>query len=99
MNPQTKKMIIEALIQVVESAPTKQGAFNNREITKEIFEIWMDYVNSVFRIISQYISNDSFFTAYNGIQNIVMRHDVNYTTKTYMICQNVLDFARIIINQ
>ena len=43
MNPQTKKMIIEALIQVVESAPTKQGAFNNREITKEIFEIWMNY--------------------------------------------------------
>ena len=98
MNHQTKKMILDAFIKTVDSAPTRRNSFYQQGVTKESFEIWLNYVNSVFHITSDYIDANSIYGAYNTIQNIAMQSNMDYASKTNAICQQILSFARSILN-
>lgn len=98
MNREIKKLIIEALIEVVSNAPTKTPAFNQENSTKPIFDVWMNYANSVLQITSQHVNKELFSAVYSSIQSIAIRTDLDYNTKTITICQHILNFARAIID-
>ena len=98
MNHQTKKMILDAFIKTVDSAPTRKNTFYQQGVTEDSFKNWMNYVNSVFQITSQYLDTNLLLVAYNSIQNIAMQPNMDYALKTNDICQEILNFARSILS-
>lgn len=96
MDHQTKMMIVDAVTNVVKSAPTKQNNSLFNGVTQESFDIWMRYVNSVLKITSQYIDINLIYPINTQIQNIVMQNKDNFS-KTNDICDILLNFARTII--
>lgn len=96
MDHQTKMMIVDAVTNVVKSAPTKQNNSLFNGVTQESFDIWMRYVNSVLKITSQYIDINLIYPLNTQIQNIVMQNKDNFS-KTNDICDILLNFARTII--
>ena len=111
MDQKIKKMIIDALMNVVDSAPTKTRNSNYNylpytnpssipnlyEVTPEQFNIWMSYINSTLRIISQYTGMGLYMTIQNDISSIANQPYVNYNQKTFDICDRLLKFAQTII--
>lgn len=89
-------MIVDAVTNVVKSAPTKQNNSLFNGVTQESFDIWMRYVNSVLKITSQYIDINLIYPINTQIQNIVMQNKDNFS-KTNDICDILLNFARTII--
>lgn len=89
-------MIVDAVTNVVKSAPTKQNNSLFNGVTQESFDIWMRYVNSVLKITSQYIDINLIYPLNTQIQNIVMQNKDNFS-KTNDICDILLNFARTII--
>lgn len=89
-------MIVDAITNVVRSAPTKQNNSLFNGVTQESFDIWMRYVNSVLKITSQYIDINLIYPLNTQMQNIVMQNKDNFT-KTNDICDILLNFARTII--
>lgn len=98
MDQKIKKTIIDALMKVVDSAPTRNNWFSQQDVTEDSFNSWMNYVNSVFQITSQYLNTNSLFAIYSSIQTIAMQTNMDYVSKTNAICQRILDFARSILN-
>lgn len=98
MDQKIKKTIIDALMKVVDSAPTRNNWFSQQGVTEDSFNSWMNYVNSVFQITSQYLDANLLFAAYNSIQTITMQTNMDYASKTNAICQQILNFARSILN-
>ena len=53
MNHKMKMMTVDAIMKVVNSAPTRKGIVYSN-VTKESFDIWMNYVYTLLDIISDY---------------------------------------------
>lgn len=110
MNHEIKKIIIDAIMKVVDSAPSKKNtklnsynpydykSTNPFEVTKEEFDIWIDYVLSIIKIASKHIDMNLCLSIQKNINNIVSQQGDDYMTKTNTICQMLLNFARQIIN-
>lgn len=111
MNHEIKKMIVDAIMKVVSDAPTRQYIkynpysymsnlqYNNQsKITKEKFDIWLNYALSVLKIISEDIDIGLYATLRDNVQNIANQPSNNYELKINSICQLLLSFARQIIN-
>lgn len=100
MEHQTKNMIVNALINVVNDAPTSPTSRSYQlhqspyGATKESFEIWIQYVYSVMGIISSYVNVN---TCVANIQNIAIQENKGYNVKTNSICQIILDFAKTVL--
>lgn len=111
LDSQIKKTIVEALIKVVENAPTRPTNlnygysnynnsfpnFNPYQVTQSRFNVWIDYVHSILRLTSQYVDANLCFSVQSNIQSIVMQPTSDYNSKTNNICQLILDFAQSII--
>lgn len=108
MDQQIKKTILDALMNVVDSAPTKArnyyAHFNNHpsmsnsyDVTPEQFNIWINYINSTLQIISQYIGMGLYMTIRNDISALANQSSANYTQRTFDICDRLLNFAQTII--
>lgn len=120
LDPQIKQTVVDALIKVVESAPTRainspfgyspyktpySSPYNPQsitpnpyEITQSHFDVWMNYVHSTLRIVSQYIDASLSYTVQKKIQMVVLQPGLNLASKINNICQILLDFARSLIN-
>lgn len=120
IDPRIKQTMIDALIKVVESAPTRainssfgyspyNTPYSNPyspqpmiqkpyEITQSHFDVWMNYVHSTLRIVSQYIDASLSYTVQKKIQMVVLQPGLNLASKINNICQILLDFARSLIN-
>ena len=94
MDHQIKIMIVDAITNVVKSAPTRQ--YNYLGVTKESFDVWMKYVNSVLQIASQYTNMNLISSLNRQIQNIIFQRN-NYTTTTNNIRDALLNFAKSIL--
>lgn len=97
MDHQTKMMIVDAIINVVDSAPTRKNYNPSIGVTKESFEIWIRYVNAVLQITSQHLISNLTFTVNSQIQNILLKN-IDYTTKTFDICEILLSFAKSVLS-
>lgn len=96
MDHQTKMMIVDAIINVVDSAPTRQNDNTYIEVTEESFEIWMKYVNAVLQITSQHLVSNLTFTVNSEIQNILSQSN-GYAKKTLDICKVLLNFGKSVL--
>lgn len=95
-------MIIKALMKVVDDAPTKSSMqytpyFQPYTVSKERFDLWINYIYSVMKIISSYVDVSM---CLSNINKITMQPNANneYSLQVNSICQIILDFARTILN-
>lgn len=108
-----KKYIIDALMRVVDSAPTRSNSQYNSyqtnalyrvenskpyEITDESFKIWINYVFSVLNIAAQQVNSNLSYSVNKQIQSILYQNGADNATKTIEICRIILDYARNILN-
>ena len=104
MKHETKMMLVNALIKVVENAPKQdvtQGVIYNPNINKSMFNVtqnqfdaWIKYVFEVLKIVSQYVDIGQCLTE---MQNIMEKKEMSNFTKTNNISQVLLSFARKIL--
>lgn len=101
MDHQTKIMIVDALTKLVDEAPTKSVVqFTSYPqtyvVTKERFDIWVNYIFSTMQIISSYIDVR---ICLSNINNIIMQPNSSneYASQVNAICHIILDFARTIL--
>ena len=104
MDYQVKNMIVNALMKIVEDAPTKQDEPYYVSVSypkiygvrKEYFDIWANYIFSVMKIISSYVDVSICLSNINGI---IMQPCPNneYTSQVNAICRIILDFAQKIL--
>lgn len=112
-NQQIKKTIIDALMRVVDSAPTRSNSQYNPyqtnslygietskpyEITDESFKIWINYVFSVLNIAAQQVNSNLSYSVNKQIQRILYQEGADNATKTIEICRIILNYARSILN-
>lgn len=97
MDHQTKMLIVDAITNVVKSAPTRQNYNPSIGVTKESFEIWIRYVNTVLQITSQYLISNLTFTVSSQIQNILTKN-IDYDRKTFDICEILLNFGKFVLS-
>lgn len=116
MDHQIKTMIVDALMKIVDSAPTKNpyqqyvteqlwqtqnpyqaNKIQRSTVSKDSFDIWMNYIFSVLKITEQYIDSGLYLSVCNQIQSVALHADIDYTKKTYEICRILLEFARKIL--
>ena len=96
MDHQIKMMVVDAITNVVKNAPTRQNNYLYNTVSKERFDIWIRYVNSVLQVTSQYINMNMFFSINSQIQTILMQN-IDYSIKVNHICDVLLSFAKQII--
>lgn len=96
MDHQIKMMIVDAITNVVNSAPKMQNYNLSIGVSAESFNIWMNYVDSVLQTSSKQVNMNLILAVNNQIKNIVMQNN-DYTTKTYKICDVLLNFAKNIL--
>lgn len=101
MDHQTKTMIVDALTKLVDEAPTKSGVHftpypQNYVVTKERFDIWVNYIFSIMQIISSYVDVS---ICLSNINAIIMQPNSNneYASQVNAICHAILNFARTIL--
>ena len=112
LNQQIKKTIVDALMKVVDSAPTisnspklyandyltyRQGYAKQYRTSDENFQSWIDYVFSVLKIVAQHIDSNLSYSVYKEIYNIAYRNSVDNASKTIEICRIILDYAHKIV--
>lgn len=101
MDYQTKTMVVNALTKLVDEAPTKSAVQftpypQTYVVTKERFDIWVNYIFSIMQIISSYVDVN---ICLSNINVIIMQPNTNneYASQVNAICRVILDFARIIL--
>ena len=101
MDYQAKYMIVNALTKIVDDAPTRSTTqympySQTNNITKERFDIWINYIFSVMKIICSYVDVNA---CLSSIQNIIIQPNLNneYSSQVNSICQIILEFARSIL--
>lgn len=100
MDYQTKTMVTNALIKLVDNAPTMTAyqytTYPQNYITKERFDIWVNYIFSVMKIISSYVDVNE---CLSSINKVIMQPNLNneYSSQVNSICQIILNFARSIL--
>lgn len=98
MDYETKTIIVNALTKIVDEAPTKSIARYTQiyEVTRDRFDIWINYIFSVMNIISSYVDVSG---CVSNIRNISMQpnSDNEYSIQVNSICKIILEFARSIL--
>lgn len=97
LDQRIKQTIIDALMKVVDGAPTRNYTAYQYGITQASFDIWMNYVNSTMNITARYIDMNLCISFQNRIQQITFQNTTDYAAKINSICQILLDLARQII--
>lgn len=97
MDQRIKETIINALMNVVDSAPTRNLSSYKYGISQENFNIWLNYVQSTIKITSRYVDMNLCLDVQNKINQVNHEQDSDYSTKIISICQILLNFAQSII--
>lgn len=97
MDQRIKNTIIDAIMNVIKSAPTQNPAIRQHGINQRNFDIWLNYVNSTMQITSRHIEINLYLTVQNNIQQVVLQQGADYTSKIDTICKILFNFIQNII--
>lgn len=101
MNHQVKTMLVDALMKVVDNAPTKSASYS-QDIPIANFNSWINYIYSILKIFADDLNPGDYAMICNNIQNVVNEpynsgNQMILRDKTLKICQLVLNFARQVL--
>ncbi len=101
MNHQVKTMLVDALMKVVDNAPTKSVSYS-QDIPIANFNSWINYIYSILKIFENDLNPGDYMMICNDIQSILnapynSNSQMILRDKTVKICQLLLNFARSIL--
>ena len=102
---QNKKFVIDTLINLADSSPVRKTYQNNihgisqnhYDISQQELNIWMDYINSVLDILSDYISQAKVSMIKAQIRNIASKNASTPAMCALNIERELLKLARNIL--
>lgn len=104
MDYQSKQMVINALVKVINAAPKSylQRSYShpiecqNRDVSMQEFNIWMNYVNQVMDISYNHIELNAILMTKITISQLSSQYGVSNTQRIEQIKQELLNLAQII---
>lgn len=105
INHQKRQFVIDTLINLADSSPVKKnyrnsiyGTSHNRyDISQQELNIWIEYINSVLDILSDYITQAEITLIKTQIRNIVSQNGSTYAMYALNIERELLNFAQNIL--
>ena len=101
MSYSSKQFVIDKLIELVDSSPTKKiysrDVYNRYDISQQELDIWVDYVNSVLDILSVYIDPTELRLTKMSIYNLSTQNHEICTMRALKIEKELLNLARRIL--
>lgn len=103
MNSQGKKMMVDSLIKLVDSSPTKnRSPYIQRnqmyEISHQEYDTWINYVKSVLDILYEYSELEIIAQTQIDIIKIPMQNNSSYFQYTLLVERKLLDLASTILH-
>ena len=104
MNPQSKSMVVGALIKVINSAPTlsprinyiQPSTYQRSDISMQEFNTWVDYTNQTLDISYNHISLDIIITTKINISRISSQQGIAFLQRIEQIKQELFHLAQTI---
>ena len=104
---QSKQMIVDALLKVVNAAPNSQMLATYyssylpqnqpRTISDQDFTTWLNYVNSILDISYNHTGLNNFLSAKIHTSQISLQNNVSYEQRIERIKYEILNLAREIL--
>ena len=101
---QNKQFIIDTLIKLADSCPVKKTYPNyintggsNYDISQQELNIWINYIYSVFNIISGYIDPTELSLIETQIQNITSQNELTFAMRALNIEHELLNLGQRIL--
>ena len=104
MNYQSKQMVVDALLKVVNAAPNSQMQApyyyvqnQSRPISNQDFITWLNYANSILDISYNHTGLNDILSAKVNISQISLQNNVPYEQRIERIKYEILNLARRIL--
>lgn len=106
MNNQSKQMVINALIKVVDSAPYlcvqmnslySQQQYQVRDVSMQEYNTWIDYANQVLDISYNHIGLNAILTTKLSISQLNLQYGMLNLQRIEQVKQMLLQLVQIII--
>lgn len=101
---ESKQMVVDALLKVVNAAPNSQmqtsyyfGQNQPRPITNQDFITWLNYVNSALEILYNHTGLNIFLSTKVSISQISLQNNAPYEQRIESIKYELLNLARGIL--
>lgn len=104
MNNERKKMIVQALIKLVQTAPEVQfpispiypQGIQNQDVSAPQFNAWIDYVNSVLDVTYEYTGLNHVLEIKMSVLQLSTQNKL-YMQRIYEIKDQILGLAQVIL--
>lgn len=105
MDYERKQIIINALIQLLQSSPDMRQLKNtsnyveyqNFDISKQEFDIWMNYVNSVIDVTYQYTALYAVLLTKKNIMSLSVQNELPYMQRIKKINDEIIGLTQEIL--
>ena len=105
MNNQSKQIVIDALIKVINAAPTlySQGNYmyslvsQNSDVSMQEFNTWIDYAIQILDISYNHISINVILSTKMTIYQLASQYEVSNIQRIYKIKQELINLTQIIL--
>ena len=101
MTYQQKKVVVDALIGIASSSPTKKFLSNGYlqpsgklEISAQEFNIWIKYIESILDTLYEFIPLNTLLITKIEIVNIATQSNVSYLDQALEIERKILNLAQ-----
>lgn len=102
---QSKQMAIDALIKLVESAPSIHSQVvglpyqqsQRYDVSVQEFNNWLDYINSILDITFSYTDFDYIYIVKTRILQISFQNEITFVQRIEQIKSEILNLARRMI--
>lgn len=101
----SKQFVLDTLMKLADSSPVNKihpnniysGAKNNYDISQQEFIIWLNYINSVLEILSNYINPAELSLIKLQISNIASQNESPFAMRALNIERELLNLAQNIL--
>lgn len=102
---QNKQFILDTLFKLIDSSPVKKRFPNNSysmnnnsyDISQQNLDIWINYIDSVLDILSDYINPTEISLTKLQIRNIASQNDLTYAIRALNIERELLNLAQSVL--
>lgn len=105
INYQSKQIVIDALIKVINAAPGLYSqrkypypqTYQNSDVSMQEFNTWRDYADQILDISYNHIGHNAILTTKIAIGQISSQYGVSFMQRIDQIKQELLNLAQLIL--
>lgn len=105
INYQSKQIVIDALIKVINAAPgffsqrnyLYPQTYQSRDVSMQEFNTWMEYANQILDISYNHIGYNAILTTKMAIGQLSSQYGVSFIQRVDQIKQELLNLTQLIL--